>query len=1152
VSDSPHKAVFLSYASQDAVRARQLCDALRAAGLDVWFDQSELRGGDAWDQKIKKQIRECALFLPVISHQTNARIEGYFRLEWKLAVDRSHLMADDALFLLPVVIDEMGDAAARVPDRFREVQWTRILTPEAAAIFAARVASLVRDPPVPAPVTASTSPGPGTPTKEPKTPSTTEPVTGALPEWRPVPEQVVPGTRWVLERKLGEGGFGEVWLGRHQKTKERRVLKFCFREDRVRALKRELTLFRVLKERVGGHPNIVRLLDVHFDEPPFYVEMDYVEGRDLKSWCELQGGAAYVPLATRLELVAQIADALHAAHTAGVIHRDVKPGNILVAQTGAPAALPVAKLSDFGIGQVISEEALEGVTRGGFTESIVVDSASSRSGTQLYMAPELAAGQAASVRTDLHSLGVVLFQLVVGDFRRPLTTDWGREVEDPILREDLQRCFASRAEERFETAEALARGLRAHDERLAAFTRRVEEQAARDRAARTWRRVRTAALAVVVLALGASLTWFLHRASKQRWARQQALPEVNRLLAANDVGAAFALALEVEQHLPDDPALTSLWPKLEVRTAITTTPPGAEVYVKEYRKPTSEWRLLGRTPLEGVRLARTFYRWQFRKEGHETLDQADMVKSQIPRTLLQQGEIPPGMVRVGSGTTGNSSTGLKQVRLETYFLDRYEVTNREFKAFVDGEGYNRRDFWKQPFNREGREISWEEAIAGFRDSTGKAGPATWKNGTYAEGEAEYPVTGVSWFEAAAYAEFAGKRLPSIYHWRNAALVDSNESIVPLSNFSGKGLARVGLHQGMTQRGAFDMAGNAKEWCWNEAGAGMRYLLGGGWNEPDYMFTQTDAESAFSRSPTNGFRCMKLASAATLAGEIDAPRLPASRDFAQARPVSDETFRALRSVFTYDKTDLAARVEATDDSHPLWRKEKVTLNAAYGGERLPVMIFLPKNRPAPHQSVVFFPGASVQRETSSEKLGGLPWVQLIMQGGRAVVYPIYKGTYERKLGELSGPRATRDWLVQVTKDLGRTLDYLETRADFRADRVGYLGTSWGAAWGVYQSALERRIRTNVFVIGGFYQISDRLPEIDQVNYAPRVTVPTLMLNGKYDFFFQVEASQRPMFRLLGTPAEHKRHLLFDSGHAVPMELIASEVAAWFDRYLGPVP
>jgi TolB-like protein len=137
------KAVFLSYASQDAEAALRLCNALRAAGIEVWFDQSELRGGDVWDASIRRQIKACALFIPIISRHTHTRDEGYFRLEWKLAVDRSHLMVADRPFLLPVVIDDTSDQDEKVPDRFRDVQWTRLPGGKSAETFAARVRHLL-------------------------------------------------------------------------------------------------------------------------------------------------------------------------------------------------------------------------------------------------------------------------------------------------------------------------------------------------------------------------------------------------------------------------------------------------------------------------------------------------------------------------------------------------------------------------------------------------------------------------------------------------------------------------------------------------------------------------------------------------------------------------------------------------------------------------------------------------------------------------------------------------------------------------------------------------------------------------------------------------------------------------------------------------
>jgi TolB-like protein/tetratricopeptide (TPR) repeat protein len=137
------RTLFLSYASEDAQAAQRICEALRSAGIEVWFDQSELRGGDAWDQAIRRQLKACALFLPVISQTTHDRREGYFRLEWKLAIDRSHLMDANMAFLLPVVIDDTRDDDERVPERFREVQWTRLPGGKTPPAFVERVQRLL-------------------------------------------------------------------------------------------------------------------------------------------------------------------------------------------------------------------------------------------------------------------------------------------------------------------------------------------------------------------------------------------------------------------------------------------------------------------------------------------------------------------------------------------------------------------------------------------------------------------------------------------------------------------------------------------------------------------------------------------------------------------------------------------------------------------------------------------------------------------------------------------------------------------------------------------------------------------------------------------------------------------------------------------------
>jgi len=335
--------------------------------------------------------------------------------------------------------------------------------------------------------------------------------------WRPAAGLEVPGTPWVLEEKLGAGGFGEVWLGIHRRLKEPRVFKFCLREDRLGALKREMTLFRIWRTRFGDHPHLVRLLGVSLDRPPFYLEEEYVAGRDLQTWCAAQGGIERIPFDLRLELIAQAAEGLAAAHGAGILHRDIKPGNILIgcqrsgadqreASTQGPLpesgvatpggqvrwtgfGQPTAKLTDFGVGRVISSEALAGITAAGLTTRQSTGIAVAP-GTHAYLAPEVLMGQPATVQSDLYSLGVVLYQLVTAGFAQPVTTDWARNVPDTVLREDLQACFAVRPEERFASARELAESLRSIPARRQA--RAADSRAAFDRGS-----VQVASLAVL-------------------------------------------------------------------------------------------------------------------------------------------------------------------------------------------------------------------------------------------------------------------------------------------------------------------------------------------------------------------------------------------------------------------------------------------------------------------------------------------------------------------------------------------------------------------------------------------------------------------------------------------------------------------------------
>lgn len=288
--------------------------------------------------------------------------------------------------------------------------------------------------------------------------------------WRPGAGLSVPGrTGWILERRLGEGGFGEVWLGANRRTGSHRVFKFCYDAERLRSFKRELTLFRLLRETLGDRDDIARLYEVRLDEPPFYLESEYTEQGSLVDWAKAQGGIDTVPLATRLDLVARIADAVAAAHSVGVLHKDIKPANILIHEQSPGDPRP--RLSDFGIGKLTDEARARerGITIAGFTRA---DDEPSQTGTMLYAPPETLVGSPFTMQGDVYALGVLLYQMAAGDLERPLAQGWERDVADRLLRNDIAVCVAGNESDRLSSAKLLAERLRTLPQRRRAALRR--------------------------------------------------------------------------------------------------------------------------------------------------------------------------------------------------------------------------------------------------------------------------------------------------------------------------------------------------------------------------------------------------------------------------------------------------------------------------------------------------------------------------------------------------------------------------------------------------------------------------------------------------------------------------------------------------------
>ena len=648
--------------------------------------------------------------------------------------------------------------------------------------------------------------------------------------------------------------------------------------------------------------------------------------------------------------------------------------------------------------------------------------------------------------------------------------------------------------------------------------------------------------------------------------------KITRIEKDTEVGnweAAYTLAREVEQAASRiSSRLADLWPEFTRPYTITSNPAGAHVSRRAYNS-TAEWEDLGITPVANVRLPRGLSMLRLELPGYEPVLRSQftieyggkLVRETVTNVSVKldtRESLPDGMVRVPGW---NETIDGKSVALRDFFLGRYEVTNSEFKKFIEAGGYRRREFWQYPILRDGKEIPWDEAMTLFVDRTGRPGPSTWEVGGYPDGQDDYPVDGVSWYEAAAYANFARQELPTMHHWKRAfAAGDINglAYVMPASNLEGKGPALVGKYHSISWTGAYDMVGNVREWTFNEIN-GRRFILGGGWNDPFYVGMDTGyAQPPLDRSETNGFRLMSSRDEESVKTTAHLPvshlRTSNNRDYLKEKPVSDETFNTYRNLFRYDKTPLNASIEAVE-STDVWKRERIALDATYNGERMVLYFFTPVNGTPPYQTVVYWPGLAFFLDSIND----YPLEDFFIKDGRAIAFPVFKGLFER--GDRSpfpdtSTVAWRDINVKWINDLRRSIDYLDTRADVDPEKFSYFGLSWGAGMGPLALALEPRLRAAVLYVGGVYYVGplsmgDSLPEVDTVNYLPRVKVPVLMLNGEYDSIVPLETSAMPFYKLLGVQEPDKKHVIAPGGHFVPRNVLIKEALDWLDKYTGPV-
>lgn len=678
--------------------------------------------------------------------------------------------------------------------------------------------------------------------------------------------------------------------------------------------------------------------------------------------------------------------------------------------------------------------------------------------------------------------------------------------------------------------------------------------------------------AVAVAALAGFLSWRTARASRAR----ASLADIAALAGTGDVAGAYDRAARAERILGQDSALADLLFEVSDLITVTTEPSGARVYLQPYIRGSAtpvDSQFVGTTPVTDVRVPRVDHRVLVELEGYERVERiasTALARSEAPHAdssrlvalvlRLQPNTDHPSDMVFGPGgpytiTNPDIPSGFSAT-LEDFWIDRFEVTNAAYRQFILDGGYRDPNAWAG---------TPATVRATLTDRTGLPGPRQWVSQMFPDGRDTYPVTDVTWYEAAAYCRFLGKHLPTIYEWEKTArngrishvgvlmpwgYVSSAGAEADRANFSGSGPLPVdALPFGISPYGAYAMAGNVKEWTANPMGDG--YLVtGGSWEDPAYLYTDFGAQAASHTSGALGFRCARPVgdSRATQGDE----RIAIAERTPTYTPVDRAEFRRLLAHYRYDRRPANARETARLETDG-WTREQIWIDGVAGDSVL-LYFYAPAGARPPYQTLVFVPSSNAFCCSTVPEIA--EWtIGPAIRAGRAVLAVVMKGMVERPW-EPGHTRPAppsvrfRDDMVRHATELRLGIDYLTSRDDVDMERLAYVTVSWGAGTRLTFAAVDDRYRAVVLIGGGIDErVKPTLPEADNVNFAPYLGVPTILINGRNDEEHPWFTRALPLWNLLSEP----KQLVLENGagHVPPLDVRIPAINNFLNETLGPV-
>tara|TARA_Y100001936_G_scaffold230793_1_gene254179 strand:- start:365 stop:2575 length:2211 start_codon:yes stop_codon:yes gene_type:complete len=663
--------------------------------------------------------------------------------------------------------------------------------------------------------------------------------------------------------------------------------------------------------------------------------------------------------------------------------------------------------------------------------------------------------------------------------------------------------------------------------------------------------VKSSALIFIIFLVSISNIFFIGSAAEIKKLNKDVIPKINKLVEDENYFDAFFAVDDTSLLAEHFPGLLN---KFSTMRNISSKPKGAKVYLSKNTLKPSREIYIGETPIVDLRLPIGAVKLKFSKEGFQ--DRTILTKFRwtapfIPPNLNKLSSAP--VVKIDSLTKTLQIAGIienKSKYIPAYEIDENEITNRDYNIFLKSPAYSNPVFWKDLIKKyKLKEFSFR-TVSKFIDLTGQKGPSTWSVGKYGEGKGNFPVLGISWFEALAFCEFNNKTLPNIYQWDNAAGMASSNEIIPLSNILKKDPIDISSPTAVGVYGLKNMAGNAREWIFNSSGSKRKFLLGGGFSDEIYLFNWVQSADPLDRSDLNGCRCAKSTNNDIAIGYEDIQT--STKDISKLIPVDDKTYQLYKSQYEYDKFNLNAKLLESKINQTGQRVERVELDS-FNNQKMQALLYLPKDIKGPYKAILFYPGSGAISTRSSQRAMNYLHKNrsFLVESGYALILPIFTSTFERGDGLLNSvPNESinyRDHVITWGRELQITVDYLESRNDIDSENIAYMGWSWGGRIGSIMVAIEDRFKTALLIVGGM-RVQNKKPEVDPLNFLPRIKIPTLMLNGRYDHFFPVETSQIPMYNFLGTQEKDKKHIIYNTGHSIPFNELAKESLSWLDKYL----